>query len=191
MPDNNAPSTAKTAGTIALGVFGGCLAFALFTFLLLWAGCNQIAKTFAGNESKPQPALQSPPVSRPTAPAYTVQTPAPVPDIFPKAPPTPTPLPFTESTPPPDPYAEEARRAAYQERLNAVGNMLVAQGCTVYYNNGTLYVTLPASVALEATPTQAKEIALIAQQRLGDEFAVKVKSPAGQTLATADMWGAR
>jgi hypothetical protein len=42
---------------------------------------------------------------------------------------------------------------------------------------------LPLQASMQATERQAKELALEAQSRLGDGVIVRVKSPAGQTLA--------
>ena len=69
--------------------------------------------------------------------------------------------------------------AAVREALTESGTLVEVSGPT------SVTLTLPRDAAMKTTKREAREIALMAHSRLGDGVIVRVKTPAGQTLATA------
>jgi hypothetical protein len=72
------------------------------------------------------------------------------------------------------------------QRIEFAKDALDESGVSIHATGrNAVDLVLPAGFALETTERQAMELALTARQHLGDKVTVRVKTPAGQTIATA------
>lgn len=107
--------------------------------------------------------------------------------------------PKTQSTQVDPPKAKPASTATgdydngFTERFRRVSEIFVKQGASVdpWDPNArwTMRVYFPSNMAMDMSDSQAKEVAAMAQSRLGDNAIVYVKSESGRTLAKAAPWG--
>ncbi|MBS1702920.1 MAG: hypothetical protein JST12_14745 [Armatimonadetes bacterium] len=83
--------------------------------------------------------------------------------------------------------------SGFSERWAAVCKVFEDQGLYVepWDSNApwTMRVHIPSTIAIDMTPTQARELAGMARSRIGNEAIVYIKSEGGQTLAKAAPWG--
>jgi len=79
---------------------------------------------------------------------------------------------------------ERTRQQQTRQSVDTLAAALAPSGSSVSSSaSGVITITLPASVAMEASERVAKELALVAREKSG--AVVKIKSPAGQILAEA------
>jgi hypothetical protein len=83
----------------------------------------------------------------------------------------------------PKPKEIEPEVSDRQARLNAVVKILDKMGCGYEMpRQGSLNVVPPDNVAMDMTERQARELAILLQSKLGNEWTVRIKTPAGQTI---------
>lgn len=92
-----------------------------------------------------------------------------------------------------DRLAKQKEAADFANRWQVVKEMFESQGATVepWDSSGphTMRIRLPLSMAMTATPMQAREMAGLARERLHPDAIVYIQSPSGQLLGKATPWG--